>query len=612
MNKQSYEQNAVWQDYEALDGQLERVVGLQPVDEEELSTIVKSLKSNKAPGHDCLKGIFLKKTFNSTKSFILKIINACLKISYFPDLWKKGNLVILLKNPAGDTTNVKNYRPITLLPEYGKVLEKIVRTRLYNHLTPAHSDLQFGFVPGLSTIDALGRLVNGIKHSEGTYQLVVFIDISGAFDNLWWPSLFLELRKRELPDTLVKLLKSYVTNRSVKYANGNVTVEKVITKGCPQGSVLGPSLWNIQLDNLLSKNFSDKVNLTAYADDLAVHVVSDSRRELINIAQQSVDIIVNWAKHCKLNISTTKTKIMVINKSKRTHDRDIKVRIDGHAIELVSEFKYLGVILDPGLTFTKHINYICKKAVDITMALRRKVYLTWGLDVSTSLTTIYKCAIIPILAYGIEIWGHRMSIKENVRKILSMHGSFCRALVGAYRSVSVDAACVLACIPPLDLILTKRLIVSQYKKQNIANFKFINENINFATFENQNLLKLHLDNIIMEEWQHRWTFSEKGRVTFSFFPIVSCKMLIQLNFITTQIYTGHGPFASHLHRIGKRENSLCEHCETQVDGPLHRIYNCSNYVAARLPLLNEEFWPFFPNELPFILTPEICESFLKE
>jgi len=420
VDDQTYKQNAIWQDFEALGNHLERDVGLQPVDEEELSSIIKTLKSNKAPGHDCLKGIFLKKTYNSTKCFILRIINACLKISYFPDLWKRGNLIILWKNPAGDTTSVKNYRPITLLLEYGKVLEKIVRKRLYNHLTPAHSALQYGFVPGSSTVDALGRLVNGIKNFGGTYQLVVFINISGAFDNLWWTSPFLELRKRKLPNTLIKLLKSYVTNRSVKYVNGNVTVDKVITKGCPQGSVLGPSLWNIQLDNLLCKQFSDKVSLTAYADDLAVHVMSDSRQELINIAQQSVDIIVNWARHCKLNISTTKTKIMVINKSKRAHDRDVKVRIDGHAIELVNEFKYLGVILDPGLTFTKHINYTCRRAVDITMALRRKVYLTWGLDVSNSLAPIYKCAIIPIVAYGFEIWAHRMSIKENVRKVLSM------------------------------------------------------------------------------------------------------------------------------------------------------------------------------------------------
>lgn len=89
-------------------------------------------------------------------------------------------------------------------------------------------------------------------------------------------------------------------------------------------------------------------------------------------------------------------------------------------------------------------------------------------------------------------------------------------------------------------------------------------------------------------------------------------MLTQLNFTTTQIYTGHGPFASHLYRIGKRENPFCEHCDLQVDDPLHRIYNCTNYVIARLPLRNEEFWPFFPNELPFVLTPEICGSFLQE
>lgn len=137
LDDQTYEQNAIWQDFEALGDHLERDVGLQPVDEEELSSIIKTLKSNKAPGHDCLKGIFLKKTYNSTKCFILRIINACLKISYFPDLWR-GNLVILLKNPAGDTTSVKNYRPITLLPEYGKVLEKIVRKRLYNHQHQPH------------------------------------------------------------------------------------------------------------------------------------------------------------------------------------------------------------------------------------------------------------------------------------------------------------------------------------------------------------------------------------------------------------------------------------------------------------------------------------------
>jgi hypothetical protein len=220
------------------------------VEAEELATIVASLKNNKAPGLDTINGRTVKMTHQWVGPALLRIYNACWHLGYFPKAWKKGKLVILLKDPTGDQSSIKNYRPIVLLPVYGKILEKLLKARLAR-LAPLHSGVQFGFVAGRSTSDALVRYKNTVKGSNKKYVMTIFVDVRGAFDNVWWPALIRNLRNRGIPHEMLVMLKSYLTDREVEFTQGDVTVRKQTTKGCLQGSVLGPTLWNFILDPLL-------------------------------------------------------------------------------------------------------------------------------------------------------------------------------------------------------------------------------------------------------------------------------------------------------------------------------------------------------------------------
>lgn len=448
LNNLTAHQNSMLRDFIALtplDG-----IPLEPVSEEELDPLIASLSTNKAPGHDLIKGKFIKITHDITKPFFLKIFSACVKFCHFPSIWKTGNLKVLLKNPSKDISSVSNYRPITLLPEYGKIFEKIIRNRLFRNTPQPHSPKQYGFTPGRSTTDALSEYIKSVNSfSNYKYVASIFIDISGAFDNLWWPSLINALMDKNIPHNLIALIKNYLTNRKLDFSTGGLSASKILSKGCPQGSVLGPSLWNVQLDTYLKKELPPNVIAIAYADDIVKIIASNSRQGLIRDLQQMIDDISTWAANARLSISVTKTKILINKAPPRTHNRDLRIFIDGSRIEIVREHKYLGTIIDSNLTFNRHISEACKRANQIIISLRKKIHRTWSTDFTKSLTTIYRCAIIPILSYGIEIWGHKLNLSRFKAKLNSLHGSFCRMLIRGYQSISNDAACIIAGIPPL-------------------------------------------------------------------------------------------------------------------------------------------------------------------
>jgi hypothetical protein len=128
-----------------------------PFTEEGVNRLIQETKPNKAQGTDRLAGRLINLLHPWTGRSLLRIYNACRSRGYFPQTWKSGNLVVLLKDSSGDMGSVKNYRPITLLPPYAKILEKPIKYKLIHIITPLHSPVQFGFSPGRSTTDALLR-----------------------------------------------------------------------------------------------------------------------------------------------------------------------------------------------------------------------------------------------------------------------------------------------------------------------------------------------------------------------------------------------------------------------------------------------------------------------
>jgi hypothetical protein len=437
-----------------------------------------------------------------------------------------------------------------------------------------------------------------------TLFATLFVDISGAFDNVWWPAMIMALRQANIPDYLIALIKSYVTNRKVIYKQGSLELRKECTKGCPQGSVLGPTLWNTVLDMFLRMRLPPEAEVIAYADDIAIVVRTNDRTTLKNSLQSCADLLQQWAISQKLTISKKKTKIRVNKPSRKSHNRDIRTDVGGTKIELVKEIKYLGILLDTKLNFQNHVNQACNRAKKILIALRKKLFKTWNPPVAESLHTIYRCAVVPILAYASEIWSPRLHLSKIKRKIYSVYGLASKIIIGGYSSCSHEAAG----LPPLDLALWQVTCKKKLKKEPAANY--LDQQIIRSDFENFRQINEYLNLVTLDVWQLRWETSSKGRVTYKFFPTIPSLPRTSLSRLSTQTLTGHGPFQIHLHRIGKSESDACQRCNVS-DDPVHRILNCPLFDEDRARLLEHAGGQIILSQLPDF-PPLLLEPFARE
>ncbi|CAK9819177.1 Putative 115 kDa protein in type-1 retrotransposable element R1DM [Anthophora quadrimaculata] len=224
-----------------------------PIEEQEITNIIRNLKTNKAPGQDLIENEIIKQAWPIIKQEITGLYNRCLEQGTFPVQWKKASIRILLKGEEKNESDPKSYRPISLLPVLGKFLEKIIHNRLYtlfqNH--PLAATRQYGFRKGKSTEDAIMKLRKIVADTTEKYAIAILLDISGAFDHVWWPSILLNLQRRNCPKNIYTLIQSYLSERTAKIQGACNEVEKPVNRGCPQGSILGPQLWNLVFDETI-------------------------------------------------------------------------------------------------------------------------------------------------------------------------------------------------------------------------------------------------------------------------------------------------------------------------------------------------------------------------
>ncbi|KYB24785.1 hypothetical protein TcasGA2_TC031590 [Tribolium castaneum] len=634
------------------------------ITDEEVNIFVSQIQNKKAPSLDNLKGKILKRLHPKITPLITRIYNACWNLNYFPTTWKKGNLVVLLKDPKASHSNIKNYRPITLLPEHGKILEKTVRKKLEEELSPLHSPRQFGFVKGRSTSDALHLLVSTIRDCQAKYVATIFFDIKGAFDNLWWPSLIKTLRNRGASSKLTAMIKSYLTDRVVQFTQGDVTVRKLCSKGCPQGSVLGPTLWNLIMDTLLDSEWPDFATPIAYADDLAVVVKSDLRSHLKLRLTQVIDKITDWATRNKLSVSETKTKFMIHKCPSRSHHRDLDIRVYGSKISLVKTQLYLGIMLDSKLHFESHATHTAKKVRQITMSLYHatpcvnyRLDLTWiknevlqsHVDDLMSLLDERFSTIDPIP----EIENTTKELYSGFAEIFLKHGKKRKNFVARpdwwneelerfrkiylakktlfYRNRFREYSDHLFA----EMTRAKQTFKEKVEKRRqkcwlefaendlarntwrvvykLASEKFKTRGIlqSFQTDEDDNItrefqstMEFLITNLLPDDDPDANT--EEQRVTESDFRTTTAEVGSE----EEEVLTGHGNFGIHQLRHGKSENSkLCPNCPDFDDDPVYRILEGLLFgeVQERIRGITGT-WPPDLTQVPFIDNDEVFSA----
>ena len=355
---------------------------------------------------------------------LCRIINASFSSGIFPDVLKTQKVIPLHK--GGSTEEVNNFRPISLLSIFDKIIEKIMHKRLYEFLDE-HNILfenQFGFRKKSSTAHSLIEITEQIKRSidEEKYGCGIFIDLKKAFDTVNHKILIDKLEHYGIRGPILNWFQSYLTNRKqYVFYNGASSDTKPVTCGVPQGSVLGPLLFLIYINDL--PNISDKLKFFLFADDTNIYFESKNLITLEKTVNEELKKLSLWLNLNRLALNIDKTNF-VIFRANRPMYHNVTLVMNRKALVQKDHVKYLGVLLDEHLTWRHQLNSVSKKisrGIGILSLLKNCME-------TKLLKNIYYSLVYSHLNYGVQAWGS--ASPTDLEKILILQKKAVRIMSG--------------------------------------------------------------------------------------------------------------------------------------------------------------------------------------
>lgn len=411
---------------------------LPEITQHDLSKIVNQLKISKATSADGLSTFILKKCFPYLCVPLLSILNSAIKDGTFPTSLKDSVVIPIHKKGKADV--IDNYRPITLVSVISKVLEKHIAKHLTAFLDK-HKILnvhQYGFRKKHSTINAITHLIeniiDNIDNNVKTNSL--FLDLSKAFDCIDHTILLDKLYRYGVRGIPQALLKSYLSNRTqqirITHLEGNMikqyTSEKLnIQYGVPQGSVLGPLLFIIYVNDIPTLSNGKAI---LFADDTSIINQGTTTENLELTTYINTEQITDYFESNNLFINPAKTNYILFETHQRKQTSNITVTIKEQEIKEVLETNFLGLKLDKHLSWKPHIDKVCKKVSSNIFILK---HMSQSLEVNI-LKTIYYALIHPHLSYGLIVWGH--CAKEHMQRIFRLQKYAIRTIMKLKKTVS--------------------------------------------------------------------------------------------------------------------------------------------------------------------------------
>lgn len=330
---------------------------------EELEKTVMGLPTKKGT-EEGISSDILKTAFNTIKEEFRELINTSLRMGECPNGWKTSTIVPIpkVKKPK----KASDYRPINILPIYEKVLELEVKKQIeiYIESNKILSEHQSGFRKLYSCETAIQGIIDEwkVEISEGKIIGVIFMDLKRAFETVDRERLLEKLDQIGIRGKVLEWLKTYLSNRTqqVKFKN-QYSKLKTIEHGVPQGSVLGPLLFTLYINDI-TKICPEESNVKLFADDTLIYVTGESCEELNRKLNNVFQIIEQWMISNKLKLNAEKSKCMIVRSVRKEIKGNVRVEcMDGTVLERVDVIKYLGVMIDSKLSFVNHCDYMIKK-----------------------------------------------------------------------------------------------------------------------------------------------------------------------------------------------------------------------------------------------------------
>ena len=383
---------------------------------EEVINISRTIKPTHSSGLDGIDPMIAIPCIESVAQPLSEIINCSFTTGVVPSELKLAKIVPIFKQ--GNKEDLTNYRPISILPVFTKIIEKIMYERLNNHLSKNNIlySKQHGFRTGHSTAMSLINLQEQISAAidNNEFSVGIFIDLAKAFDTVDHVILLKKLQHYGIRGVAYHWFSSYLSDRSQQVlCNGILSKSKYVKYGVPQGSNLGPLLFLMYINDL--PNTSNILNFIIFADDTNVFHSHKSLQDLYQIINNEIANVVDWFRINKLSLNISKTNFILFRSHRKPIPQlNINILIDSNIVPQVTSTKFLGVYIDQHLNWSEHIKMISAKiAKNIGILNRLAPFVP-----KKVLLNLYYSLIYPYIAYCNIVWASNYDFRLHKMKIL--------------------------------------------------------------------------------------------------------------------------------------------------------------------------------------------------
>ncbi|KAJ6436250.1 reverse transcriptase [Purpureocillium lavendulum] len=426
-----------------------RAVAMPALTLEEVEVKVMAAKPWKAAGTDGLPAMVWRQLWPVVKHRVLALFRASLREGVVPHQWRTAKIIPLKKPEKGDYTEAKAWRPISLLSTLGKILEAVIAERI-SYMVEAYGLLpanHFGARKRRSAEQALLLLQEQIYKAWRARKVLslVSFDVKGAYNGVCKERLLQRMRARGLPDKLVRWVDAFCSSRTASIVVNGYTsaVRELPQAGLPQGSPLSPVLFLFFNADLVQRRIKAAGGSIAFIDDYSAWVTGPTAEANGAGIQAIIDDAIDWEKRSGATFEADKTTVIHFTRAP-ARKSDIPFWINGTKVKPKASAKILGLIMDDGLRYQKHMARAAEKGLTAAMSLKRLKMLSPKVA-----RQLFMATVAPAMDYASTVWMHARRAKETgwLNKAQRIGA---QAVIGAFRTVATAVAEAEASIPTIE------------------------------------------------------------------------------------------------------------------------------------------------------------------